>query len=281
MELFSRGISFVVVDELCPGKCRGKSHPTIAFGTAGGLPEQRLGTAQPRCCILSRDGTKERSGAEESKPDHLSPSTCSPPCAAGWGRERGVGSAERETGLSQGRRQIHRHRHVESRSLRRAGRSSTGSYKAWCSEVLHCAVTLCRRFSLREVAEHMWEPKEKLHSSPRGQRTVLLQEGRGIRSSKEEHCCSNSSCKASRTPPRALRLQSCSWAQQDRNLQCNSHPGFGGFLVWSLIACARCQEDTIPLCDATWEDLALLCIISWEISNFLYSHSRKLLGTQS
>lgn len=140
-----------------------------------------------------------------------------------------------------------------------------------------CRVTSRRRFSLREGAEHLWEPKEKLHSSPRGQRTVLLQEGRGSRSSKEEHCCSNSSCKASHTPPRALRLQSCSWTRQDKNLPCSSHAGFGGFLVWSLIACARWQEDTIPLCDATWEYLALLWIISWEISNFLYSHSRKLL----
>lgn len=45
-ESFSLGSCFMVVDELCPGKCKGKSHPTMASvpGMVVGLLEQRLNT---------------------------------------------------------------------------------------------------------------------------------------------------------------------------------------------------------------------------------------------
>ena len=43
-EFFSLGSVFVIVDELCPGKCKGKSHPAVASvpSTELGLLEQRL-----------------------------------------------------------------------------------------------------------------------------------------------------------------------------------------------------------------------------------------------
>lgn len=46
------------------------------------------------------------------------------------------------------------------------------------------------------------------------------------------------------------------------SLQCNSCLPFGGFMVRSWIACTRCQEYMIPLCDApcNGENLAILCI---------------------
>lgn len=88
-------------DELCPGQCKGTSHATVAsvIGTAVGQLEQRLEVAQPRCCVLGRDGSGHRSGAEESKRDHFSPCVCSPPCAADWGRDTAAASAERKPGL--------------------------------------------------------------------------------------------------------------------------------------------------------------------------------------
>lgn len=45
-EFFSLRSCFMVVNELCPGKCKGKSHPTVASvpGTVVGLLEQRLET---------------------------------------------------------------------------------------------------------------------------------------------------------------------------------------------------------------------------------------------
>lgn len=65
----------MVVDELCPGKCKGKSYPAVTSvpSMAVGLLEQRLETMCRHGVMSSVVVALEKSGSEESEPDHLVP----------------------------------------------------------------------------------------------------------------------------------------------------------------------------------------------------------------
>lgn len=101
-----------------------------------------------------------------------------------------------------------------------------------------------------------------LHRSPRGTASCCCSRKEEASDASKEENCFNSFRKASHTPPRALRLRAAAGVEKISSLQCNSCLAFGGFMVRLWIACTRCQEYMVPLCDAPCnrENLAVLCI---------------------